>query len=113
MTSDDKTNPASKTGTAVKKKMPLPRRTRARRRTRRRHTQTYLRLRAARKLPTRPPVIVGARAKNRFRKLIRITGTRFTRKRKRRSGSWINGTGMAVSAARQPLKSITVPCDST
>jgi hypothetical protein len=27
-----------------------------------------LRLRAARKLPTRPPVIAGARAKNRFRK---------------------------------------------
>jgi len=57
----------------------------AKRRTRRRQTQTYLRLKAARKLPTRLPVIVGARAKNRFRKLIRITGTRSTRKRKRRS----------------------------
>src|SRR5436309_15866590 len=76
--------------------MPLPRKTRARRRTRRRQTQAYLRLRAARKPPTRPPVIVGARAKNRFRKLIRITGTRSTRKKKGRSDSWINGTGTAV-----------------
>jgi hypothetical protein len=98
MTSDDKTNPRPKLG-LLRKKMRLPRKTRARRRTRRRQTQTYLRLRAARKLPTRPPVIVGARAKNRFRKLIRITGTRSTRKKKRRSDSWINGTGMAVCRA--------------
>ena len=63
MTSDDKTNPAPKSGTAVKKR-PLRRKMRARRRTRRRQTQTYLRLRAARKLPSHPQVIVGARAKN-------------------------------------------------
>ena len=37
-----------------------------------------------------------ARAKNRSRKLIKITGTRFTRKRKKRSGNWITGTGVAA-----------------
>jgi hypothetical protein len=95
MTSDDKTNPAPKTGTAVKKDA-AAKKGEGQAKDRRRQTQTNLRLRAARKLPTRPPVIVGARAKNRFRKLIRITGTRSTRKRKRRSDSWINGTGMAV-----------------
>jgi hypothetical protein len=49
----------------------------------------------SRNLPAHPQVIVGARAKNRFRKLIGITGTRFTRKRKRRSGNWINGANIA------------------
>src|SRR3974390_3810746 len=38
--------------------------TRASRRTRARQVQTYPRLRAARKLPTHPQFIVGARAKN-------------------------------------------------
>ena len=85
-----KTSPAPKNETAVKKR-PLRRKTRASRRTSPRQMQAYLRLRAARKLPTHLQVIVGARAKNRFRKLIRITGTRFTGRRKRRSGNWING----------------------
>jgi hypothetical protein len=56
-----------------------------------------LRLRAVRKLPAHPQVIVGARAKSRFRKHIGITGTRFTRERKRRRGNWINGADIAVS----------------
>ena len=51
--------------------------------------QTYPRLRAARKLPTYLQVIVGVKAKNRFRKLIRITGTRFTRNR--RNDNWMSG----------------------
>ena len=56
----------------------------------------------SRNLPAHPEVIVGARAKNRFRKLIGITGTRFTRKRKRRSGNWVDRTGMAVVRRGQP-----------
>src|SRR6516164_5308293 len=52
-------------------------------------THLIISLRPARKLPIHSPVIVGARGKNRFRKHIGITGTRFTRKRKRRSGNWI------------------------
>jgi hypothetical protein len=40
-------------------------------------------------LPTHLQVIVGVKAKNRFRKLIRITGTRFTRKR--RNDNWMSG----------------------
>src|SRR4029453_1422878 len=51
--------------------------------------QTYPRVRARRKLPNHLQVIVGVKAKNRFRKLIRITGTRFTRKR--RNDNWMSG----------------------
>src|ERR1700757_3613225 len=44
--------------------------------------QTHPRLRrAAGKLPPYPPAIAGARARNRFLKLIRITGTRFSRRK--------------------------------
>src|SRR6476661_9577165 len=76
---------------APRSKMRLLRRpkTRASRKTRSRQMQTYPRLRAARKLPTHLLVIVGVKAKNRFRKLIRITGTRFTRKR--RNDNWMSG----------------------
>ena len=85
MASDDKktkTSPAPKNEAAVKKEAAAKKKTRASRRTRARQVQTYPRLRAARKLPTYPQVIVGAKAKNRFRKLIRITGTRFTRRKR-------------------------------
>ena len=44
---------------------------------------------AARRLPTHPRPIVGARGKSRFRKLIRITGTQFMEKR--RNDSWLIG----------------------
>ena len=91
---DKKTSPAPKSGAAEKKRS-LRKKTRASRRTRPRQMQTDRRLRAVRKLPAHPQVIVGARAKNRFRKHIGITGTRFTRKRKRRSGNWINGANIA------------------
>jgi hypothetical protein len=64
--------PAPKNEAAVKKRPPRRKKTRASRRTRARQVQTYPRLRTARKLPTHPQFIVGARAKNRFRKLIRI-----------------------------------------
>src|SRR6478735_2092247 len=63
--------------------------TRASRKTRSRQMQTNPRLRVARKLPTHLQVIVGVKAKNRFLKLIRITGTRFTRKR--RNDNWMSG----------------------
>src|SRR5207302_6520940 len=43
---------------------------------------THPRLRAARSLTPHPPAIAEARAKNRFRKLIRITGTRFSRRKR-------------------------------
>ena len=43
----------------------------------------------------------GEGQKNRFRKLIRITGTRFSRKR-RRNDNWINGAGIAVVRRGQP-----------
>ena len=88
MASDDKkTSPAPKNEAAVKKEAAA--KMRGSRRTRPRPMQTHLRLRPARKLPIHPQVIVGARGKNRFRKHIGITGTRFTQKRKRRSGNWI------------------------
>src|ERR1700674_4710675 len=79
--------------------------TRASRRTRARRMQTYPRPRTARKLPTHLQVIVGARAKSRFRKLIGIIGTRFTRRR--RSDNWINGAGIVVVRCGQPPQSIT------
>jgi hypothetical protein len=40
------------------------------------------------------PVIVGAKAKNRFRRLIGITGTRSMQRR--RNDNFINGAAMAV-----------------
>ena len=89
---DKKTSPAPKNGAAEKKRS-LRKKTRASRRTGPRQMQTNRRPRAVRKLLAQ--VIVGARAKNRFRKHIGITGTRFTRKR--RSGNRINGAGIAVS----------------
>src|ERR1035441_4304906 len=39
--------------------------------------------RGAKKQPTHPQATAGARGRNRFRKPIRITGTRFTGRRKR------------------------------
>ena len=85
MASDDKkTSPAPKNG-AVEKKRSLRKKTRANRRTRRRQMPTDRRLRAVRKLPTHPQFTVGARAKNRFRKHIGITGTLFLGTRKIRS----------------------------
>jgi hypothetical protein len=43
--------------------------------------QTNPPLTAPRKLPPRPPAIVGAKARNRFLKPIGITGTRFSRRK--------------------------------
>jgi hypothetical protein len=42
--------------------------------------------------PTHPQVIVGARAKSRFQKLIRIIGMRFTQGRRRKNDNCINET---------------------
>ena len=80
----------------LKKKRSLRKKTRANRRTRRRQMPTDRRLRAVRKLPAHPQVTVGARAKNRFRKHIGITGTLFLGKRKRRSDNE-SMDGIAVS----------------
>src|SRR5580693_2728334 len=85
-TDDKKTGPAPKNG-AVEKKAVAAKETRANRRTRRRQMPTDQRLRAVRKLPAHPQVTVGARAKNRFRKHIGITGTLFSETRKRRNGN--------------------------
>ena len=55
--------PAPKNEAAVKKETAPKKKDEASRRTRARQTQTYPRLRAARKLPTHPQFIVGAGAK--------------------------------------------------
>jgi hypothetical protein len=47
-----------------------------------------------------PSVIAGARARNRFLKLIGITGTRFSRRKKSDNSS--NGAGVAVARRGQP-----------
>ena len=86
-------NPAPKSGTAVRKEAVAKKdEGQAKDKT----TSDLSKAEGGEKLPIYPQVIVGARAKNQFLKLIRITGTRFTRKGKRRSGSWINGTDIAV-----------------
>src|SRR5437016_4543297 len=59
--------------------------------TRARRVKTYPRPMAERKLPSPPPVTLGARDKNRFRKLTRKTGTRFSRRRK--NDNWITEEG--------------------
>jgi hypothetical protein len=95
MASDDKTSPALKNGTALNKEA-AAKKDEGQVKDKTTSDADLSKAEGGEKLPTHPQVIVGARAKTRFRKLIRITGTRFTRKRKRRSGNWINGTGMAV-----------------
>jgi hypothetical protein len=73
MASDDKkteTSSAPKNETAVKKDEGQPKN----------------------KIKSDAEVIVGAKAKNRFQKLIRITGTRFLRKR--RNDSWMSGAAL-------------------
>jgi hypothetical protein len=75
------------------------------RRTRALQVRTHPRLRrAARKLPPYLPVIAEARAKNRFLKLIRITGTRFSQRKESdkpvRSGNW---STVARWQARLPI----------
>ena len=92
MASDDKkteTSPAPENQTTAKKEAAAKKKDEGQPKTRSRQMQTYPRLRAVRKLPTHLQVIVGAKAKNRFRKLTRITGTRFTRKR--RNNNWMSG----------------------
>ena len=86
MASDDKkTSPAPKNGTAVKKDAAAKKDEGQPKN----KTTSDADPSKARKLPIHPQVIVGARGKNRFRKHIGITGTRFTQKRKRRSCNWI------------------------
>src|SRR5882672_2601113 len=58
--------------------------------------QNHPRLRAARELPLNPLVIAGARARNRFPRLIPKTGTRFSRRRKSDNSS--NGAGSRRAA---------------
>ena len=93
MAGDDKKTSAGPKNVAAEKKEVAAEKTRASRRTRTQQMLTDLRLRAAGKLPARPRLTIGARAKNRFRKHTEITGTRFTRRRKRRNGNCINGAG--------------------
>jgi hypothetical protein len=87
MARDDKKIIAAPKSSAAEKKRFLRKKTRANRRRRPRQMRTNRRLRAVRKLPARHRVIIGARAKNRFRKHIGITGTLFSQTRQRRSGN--------------------------
>src|SRR6516225_3163671 len=95
---------------ASRKKRSLRKKTRANRRTRRRQMPTDRKLRAVRKLPAYPQVIVGARAKNPFRKHTGITGTPFSETRKRRSG---NGSMEQVSLyLSEPKANFTLEYES-
>src|ERR1035441_1977716 len=75
---------------------------RALRRTKALQVQKHLRRRAARKQPTHPQATAGARGRKRFRKPIRITGTRFTGRRKRNDNQPrpTNGILFAITVMR-------------
>jgi hypothetical protein len=92
MASDDKkteTSPAPENQTTAKKEAAAKKKDEGQPKNKITSDADLSRLRAVRKLPTHLQVIVGAKDKNRFRKLTRITGTRFTRKR--RNNNWMSG----------------------
>ena len=96
MASDDKkteTSPAPENETAAKKEAAAKKKDEGQPKNKITSDADLSKAEGRRKLPTHLQVIVGAKAKNRFRKLIRITGTRFTRKR--RNNNWMSGRTLA------------------
>ena len=86
MASDDKktkTSPAPKNETAVKKEVVAKKKDEGLPKDKSTSDADLSKAEGGEKAADYPQVIAGARVKNRFRKLIKITGTRFTRRRKR------------------------------
>jgi hypothetical protein len=99
MTSDDKTSPAPKNGTDVKKEA-AAKKDEGQVKDKTTSDADLSKAEGGEKTANSPAGVVGARVKNRFRKPIKITGTRFTRKRKRRSGKLDQRSRYGRSAAR-------------
>jgi hypothetical protein len=93
---DKKTSPAPKSGAAEKKEV-AAKKDEAQPKDKTTPDADRSKAESGGKATSSPSDYSRARAKNRFRKHIGITGTRFTRKEKRRSGNWINGASIAVS----------------
>jgi hypothetical protein len=87
---DRKTSPAPKSGAADKKEV-AAKKDEGRPKDKTMPDADRSKAESGEKAASSPSGYSRARAKNRFRKHIGITGTRFTRTRKRRSGNWING----------------------
>ena len=106
MASDDKKNsPAPKNETAVKKQA-AAKKDQGQPRDKTTPDADVSKAEGGEKAAIHPQDIVGARAKSRFRKLIRITGTRFTRKRKGRSDRATRGRLDSLHHCRRAY----VPC---